>query len=170
MNLQLQSIDSVSGPERARGGKELFIAVKATFKLEDRIIRSAGFAVVREESAAGMKAAIQEAVKQAEEIAAESYDPFDFTAASVPVTAMKATAKIANTVAVSNAKLKGNEELAATLAGPADEVQQKQLNQVCQELGITAIDIMGLENGSAMCMLKALEALLHEAKANPDGN
>jgi hypothetical protein len=170
MNLQLQSIDSVSGPERARGGKELLLGLRASFTVEGRTIRAIGFGIVREETAAGMKAAVQEAVKQAEEIAAESYDPFDFTAPTVPLSAMKATAKIANTVAVSNAKLKGNEELAATLEKPADEVQQRQLDQVCQELGIASIDVMGLENGSAMCMLKALEALLHEAKANPDGD
>lgn len=169
MNLQLKSTTLVSGPERVRSGKEIFLGVEATFTLEGQTFKSIGFAIVEDETAAGMKAAITAATKQAEEIICAGYDPFD-SPKIVPATAMVEVAKMASVAAASNAKLKGNTSLAESLEKPADDVQQKQIDQVCGELGITPINVIGLENGSALCMLKALESLLHQAKVNPDGD
>lgn len=170
MNLKLISMNLVSGPERARGGDALTVGVDVSFGYEGTIYRSVGFGIIKIEDDNGLKTALVEAVAQAASIVEATYNGVEIKGPAVPVEALKAVAKIASSAAIANAKLKGNKQTAEELEQPSDDTQQKQLDQVCNELGIQPINVIGLEKGMSLALFKALEGLLTEAKPNPDGD
>lgn len=149
--------------------EKLLVSVKAIFRMDETDYTMVGFA----KAANAMPSALSEAVNEAK---LDAEDRFKKLIGGAPQghekmvivlrEAMKGNEeeskqRILDTKITNNPEVKNKDSATTKFLGPADEIRQQKIDDLCEVLGISSIDVLGDEPWAfyeAVTLIEVLEA------------